>query len=336
MTPPQETVLLIGGSGYVGCAITPMLLRHGYRVRNFDNAIYSHGLSTMAFANEPGYQLVNGDIRQPESVNSALSGVDHVVLLAGLVGDPITKAYPDLSRAINDDGCRAIIDACAGRGLKRVIFISTCSNYGLLPEGEIADEATVLSPLSLYAKAKVATEAYLLEQSASVDYTATVLRFATAFGVSPRMRFDLTLNEFTRELALGHPLKVYDADTWRPYCHVNDFARLITTVLEAPENDVAGEVFNAGSNRNNYTKRAMIDLIQSWVGEGDVAFVEAGSDPRNYRVDFAKAKERLGFEAATAVEDGVREIVDAIGRGFFHTLDPKTFYGNYVIDDAGT
>jgi nucleoside-diphosphate-sugar epimerase len=334
MTTPQQTILLIGGGGYVGCAVTPFLLRRGYRIRNLDNAIYAHGLSTAAFAGESSYEIVSGDIRRPEQIAAALDGVDHVVLLAGLVGDPITKTYPELSRAINDDGYRAAIDVCAGRGLKRVVFVSTCSNYGLLPEGEIADEATRLSPLSLYAKAKVATESYLLDRASSVDYTATVLRFATAFGLSPRMRFDLTLNEFTRELALGNELLVYDPDTWRPYCHVADFARLIATVLEAPEIDVTGEVFNAGADRNNYTKRAMVDLIQSLVGEGSVTYVEAGSDPRNYRVDFSKAQRRLGFEAAMTVEDGVREIIDAIGRGFFHTLDPKTFYGNYVIDDT--
>ena len=127
-----------------------------------------------------------------------------------------------------------------------MIFISTCSNYGIIEEGSLADEDFELKPLSLYAKSKVSAERFLLAQAGNVDYAATVLRFATAFGLAPRMRFDLTVNEFVKDLYEKGEILVYDADTWRPYCHVNDFARLVRVVLEAPSDAINFEVFNAG------------------------------------------------------------------------------------------
>ena len=152
-------------------------------------------------------------------------------ILAGLVGDPITKKFPYEAHDINDIALRGCIDQLNGRGLNKVIFVSTCSNYGLIQDDVLADEDFELTPLSLYAKSKVGAEKHLLSLKGQTDYHPTILRFATAFGLAPRMRFDLTVNEFTREVAEGNELVVYDAHTWRPYCHVRDFARLIGRVL---------------------------------------------------------------------------------------------------------
>jgi nucleoside-diphosphate-sugar epimerase len=328
----KSRVLLIGGGGYIGTVVTEAMLASGRPVTNLDCALYDHAPAAAAFVAHPLYRVVAGDFRADAALDRALEGVSHVVILAGLVGDPITKAYPDLSDTVNRDGCARLVERLHGRGLDRVIFVSTCSNYGLIPEDDLADETYPLRPLSLYAQAKVATEAALIEAADRLDFTATVLRFATAFGLSPRMRFDLTLNEFARTLAVGEELQVYDADTWRPYCHVTDFARLTETVLTAPADAVSGEVFNAGGDANNYTKRMMVEEVLRHVPDGRVAYVESGGDPRNYRVDFSKVESRLGFRAAVGVPDGVAEIVAAVRRGHFADLSPRTYYGNYAID----
>ena len=160
-----------------------------------------------------------------------MEGITDVVVLGGLVGDPITKKYPNESKLINDLGITEVIESLKNKSLKKVVFISTCSNYGLIEGSAKADENFELNPLSLYAKSKVRAEQYLMNQQSKVNYSATVLRFATAFGIAPRMRFDLTVNEFVKELYEKGEILVYDADTWRPYCHVNDFARLVRIVL---------------------------------------------------------------------------------------------------------
>ena len=141
----------------------------------------------------------------------------------------------------------------------------------------------------------------MLERGADWDFCPTILRIATAYGLSQRMRFDLTISEFTRTLAIGEELVVYDADTWRPYCHVDDISRAIITVLESPADDVRGEVFNVGHSDENYTKRMVVDAVQEHLGgAGSVQFTEGGVDPRNYRVSFEKIRDQLGFEPERA------------------------------------
>jgi nucleoside-diphosphate-sugar epimerase len=254
------------------------------------------------------------------------------VILAGLVGDPITKKYPESSQAINLDGILQVTRSLNGRGLNRVIFISTCSNYGLIESGVAADETFELNPLSLYAEAKVAVERELLSLQGQVDFHATILRFATAFGLSPRMRFDLTVNEFTREMFLGRELLVYDAETWRPYCHVQDFSRVVDQVLLAPVEQVSFEVFNAGGECNNFNKQSIVDEILRHLPDAPVKYKEKGSDPRNYKVNFSKIRNVLGFKPEYTVSDGVVALISALQQNIFSRVEEqRNFYHNYEI-----
>jgi len=227
------------------------------------------------------------------------------------------------------------MDYFNGRGIDKLIFISTCSNYGLIKDNELADENFELSPLSLYAKAKVANEEYLMSKKGVVDYTGVVLRFATAFGLSPRMRFDLSISEFVRDMFFGQDLEVYDKDTWRPYCHVRDFARLLDIVINSEREKVNFEVFNAGGDINNATKQMLIDEILNRVPNANVSYSENGSDPRNYRVTFDKVKNILGFEPKYTVKDGVDELVDALEIGLYKdSVTNKNRYGNYELNQT--
>lgn len=331
----DKYVLLVGGAGYIGTTITEQFLQAGYRVRVFDRLIYDNQTCVPMFLNRPGYEFRYGDITDTEALIAALDGITDVVLLAGLVGDPITKSFPLEAEHINETGYERALSALSGRGLNRVIFVSTCSNYGLIEDKALATEEHPLSPLSAYAKAKVGVEEILLGMREMADFCPTVLRFATAFGLSARMRFDLTVSEFTRDLYLGNELCVYDADTWRPYCHVRDFASIMQKVLTAPAERVAFQVFNAGGDVNNFTKRMLVDLIRTHLPEPRITFQEHGSDPRNYRVDFSKLRNTLDFEPLFTVDDGVRELIGAMDQGLFRDISrPSRFFGNHEIDYA--
>ena len=328
----MKKILIIGGAGYIGTVLTDHLLNAGNHVRSLDLFLYKNNHCVLPYLGREGYESMYGDLCDPEVMLRALDGITDVVLLAGLVGDPITKKYPEASHTINDVGIRNSIDQLNGIGLDHLVFVSTCSNYGLIEGDQLADENFELKPLSLYSKSKVATEQYILGLNGNVDYTPTILRFATAFGLSPRMRFDLTVSEFTRELVLGHELLVYDANTWRPYCHVLDFVRLIDVVLKAPVEKIAFEVFNAGGEVNNYTKQGIVDAILEQLPNAKVKYKEHGVDPRNYMVDFSKVKKILEFEPKYTVPNGIKQVLEAFENHIFdHVDEQRNVYGNYEL-----
>jgi nucleoside-diphosphate-sugar epimerase len=329
----ERRILLIGGAGYIGSVMTRGLLEAGYKVRCLDLLLYENDVAIASFLDNVDYELMYGDHCDAGVVEQALEGISDVVILSGLVGDPITKTYPEASDQINETGMLRLIDLLNGRGLNRVVFVSTCSNYGTIQGDQLANEEFELNPLSLYAKSKVAMEKSLLGCRGKVDYHPTVLRFATAFGLSPRMRFDLSVSEFTREIYLGNELVVYDADTWRPYCHIQDFLRAIRRILELSVERSSFEVFNAGGEVNNYTKRMIVEEILEQVPDGKVSYQEHGSDPRNYRVDFKKISSRLLFKPAYTVPNGIRELIGALAQNAFVKIDHRhNFHGNYQID----
>jgi nucleoside-diphosphate-sugar epimerase len=308
-------------------------LKLGYNVRVLDNFVYKNQESIQAYLGDENYEFVGGNLADTKILEKASYGINNVVILGGLVGDPITKKYPDASNEINDIGVQVCIDFFDDKKIDRLIFISTCSNYGLIKENELADENFDLNPLSLYAKAKVAAELHLMSKKGKVQYTGTVLRFATAFGLSPRMRFDLSVSEFVRDLYFGEELLVFDEHTWRPYCHVRDFARLIDLVINADSNKIYFEVFNAGGEINNFTKKMIVDIIADYIPGAQINFGANGSDPRNYKVSFKKVKDTLGFEPKFTVKDGIEELIYALKIGVYgDSLVNKNRYGNYEIE----
>ena len=273
-------MLVVGGAGYVGNALVRRLLGAGYRVRVLDGLLFDHGTALAGLLDDEAFSFQRGDLRDEGDLDRALEGITDVVLLAALVGDPICKKYPDLARGVNDEGSKQMFDRLLGSGIDRFVFTSTCSNYGLRESEEPATEESDLAPLSLYAETKVEFEQFVLSREADWDLCPTLLRIATAYGLSQRMRFDLTISEFTRTLAIGEELVVYDADTWRPYCHVADISRAIITVLEAPAEPSRGEVFNVGHSDENYTKRMVVDAVQEHLGgAGGSASARAGRTP---------------------------------------------------------
>jgi nucleoside-diphosphate-sugar epimerase len=329
---PERRVLVVGGAGYVGSVLVRKLLSVGAGVTVLDSLLYDHGSAVAGLLDVPGFSFIRGDLCDAVAVNEGLNGATDVVLLAALVGDPMCKKYPDLARRVNHDGAIRLIDSLVNRNIDKVIFLSTCSNYGLRPDDSLATEESELNPKSLYAETKVAVEQYLAENASRFDFCPIVLRAATAYGASARMRFDLTVSEFTRTLAMGAPLLVYDENTWRPYCHVSDIADAIAKVLSSPAKLVCGEVFNVGSTEENYTKKTIVDIIRRYTQSGSVEYKVGGFDPRNYRVSFDKIATGLGFKNRHSVGSTVPNLIRGVQAGLFDDVElRKWLYGNYEV-----
>jgi nucleoside-diphosphate-sugar epimerase len=327
-------VLVIGGAGYIGSVLVRKLLDRGYQVRVLDKLIYNNGNAIADLIENEDFSFVYGDFGDPGKLESALHDITDVVLLAALVGDPICKKYPDAARRTNLDYPKQLLNRMKDKDITKFVFTSTCSNYGLRSDNTPADETSELNPQSLYAENKVAFEQHILGSLSELPFCPTILRLSTAYGISRRMRFDLSISEFTRDLALGRELLVYDENTWRPYCHIADISEAIITVLEARRNEVFGQVFNVGSDHGNYTKKMLVDLILKYIPNGIVAYKQGGFDPRNYRVSFDKIRSVLEFGTEFTAEDSVRGLIKALKGNLFPDMDErKNFYGNYVISE---
>jgi nucleoside-diphosphate-sugar epimerase len=304
-------ILVTGGAGYVGSTLVPLLLAEGHRVRVLDSLVHG-GESLLGVWSHPSFEFVRGDIAESAQIRAAVSGMQGVVHLAAIVGDPACAREPEKARAVNLESSLAIIRESQSAGVSRFIFASTCSNYGRMEEVCYVDEASALRPVSLYAESKVAIERALLESADSNGWCPTPLRFATVFGVSPRMRFDLTVNEFTMEMITKKHLKVFGEQFWRPYVHVRDAARAIQLVLNSAAEKVRHNVFNVGSTDQNFQKQQLVEMMRPYAPDAVVEFVHKTEDPRDYRVSFSRIADQLGFRITRTVEQGIAEIADLV------------------------
>jgi nucleoside-diphosphate-sugar epimerase len=300
------------------------LLETGHEVRVLDSLL--HGQEDIAAEQEAaGVSVVRGDIRDADARAEALAGADGVVHLAAIVGDPACALDPAVSHEVNVAATESLVADAKQAGVERLVFASTCSNYGRMADPAIPiTEDGELRPVSLYAEQKVGMEKLILGGASDGGLKPTCLRFATVYGVGRRMRFDLTVNEFTRELWADRDLEVFGEQFWRPYIHVRDAGRAVQTVLEAPAEKVAGQVFNAGRSGENYRKLDLVEEIGKQIDRGKVSYVRRDEDPRDYKVSFDKIRAELGFETLMTVPDGIGEIIAALDEGAFgDPFDPR-------------
>jgi nucleoside-diphosphate-sugar epimerase len=307
---PEKT-LITGGSGYIGALLARELLEAGREVRVLDSLL--HGQEDIAAEQEQaGVEVLRADIRDADARRRALAGAQAVVHLAAIVGDPACARDPEVSVEVNVKATEALVADAAEAGVERLVFASTCSNYGRMTDPTVPiTEDGELAPVSLYAEQKVGMEKLILGGGAG-GVKPTCLRFATVYGVGRRMRFDLTVNEFSRELWADRELEVFGEQFWRPYIHVGDAGRAVRTVLEAPEEKVAGRVFNAGRSGENYRKLDLVEEIKKQTPRGTVSYVHRDEDPRDYKVSFDRIRAELGFETLMTVPDGIGEILAAL------------------------
>jgi nucleoside-diphosphate-sugar epimerase len=311
-----ELVVVTGGAGYIGAPLCRELVRSGRRVRAFD--VLLHDQNEVADALErDGVEVMRADLLDPEGRRRAVEGASAVVHLAAIVGDPACALDPDRSQAVNVDATRALVADASAAGVERFVMASTCSNYGKMVDPSVpVDESGELAPVSLYARQKVEVEQELLGSS-NGSLAPTCLRFATVYGVAPRMRFDLTVNEFTRDMWAGRLLKVFGERFWRPYVHVRDAGRAIQLVLDTPLERVRREVFNVGRTDQNFRKLDLVEIIGERFPASEVEYVGQAEDPRDYKVDFGKISDALGYQLTMTVPEGVDELVGELDRGTF-------------------
>lgn len=325
----MRTILVTGGAGYVGSGLLRALLKEGNRTVCVDKLAFG-GESTLGIWHEPRFVFHKVDICDYPAFDRVLEAekYDAVVHLAAIVGDPACNREPDLARQVNWDASKRLVERCISLGIPRFAFASTCSNYGRMVDADaFADENTRLVPLSLYAELKVRFERFLLEELPRTDsFSPVCLRFATVYGLSPRMRFDLTVNEFTKDLTLGRELTVFGEEFWRPYCHVKDFTHAFLAVLNAPREKIAYKVFNVGDTSENYTKRMLVDEIRKLIPDARIRYVEQLDDPRDYRVNSDLIRRELGFSITMTVPEGIREVMDALRLGVIRDPDAERYY----------
>lgn len=320
--PEPGVVLVVGGAGYIGSILVRRLLETGWRVRVFDSLLY--GASAIEdVLDHPNLKLVVGDCRNIQSVVGAVKGVSTIIHLAAIVGDPACEQERLTALETNSAATRMMIEIAKGYGVKRFVFASSCSVYGVTDT--IVDEHSGLNPVSLYAQTKVDSEQALLN-ARSDSFHPTILRFATVFGNSYRPRFDLVVNLLTAKAHQEGVVTIFNGEQWRPFVHVRDLSEAILKVMNAPLSLVSGEIFNVGSRKLNYTLSQIAEKIKEVFPDLRIEHVE-NSDRRNYRVSFDKLQNLLGFECLWSIEDGILELKRAFERGLIADYrDP--FYSN--------
>lgn len=316
----QKHILITGGAGYIGSILTSELLRQNYQVTILDSLLFG-GESIMPFMSHPNFHFIKTDVNESRAVRDSIKKdwdkPSAVIHLAGIVGFPACQAVgKQVAWKYNVEATKMVFEQSADLGVERFVFASTYSNYGLSPDGKAVTEETPLNPQSLYAETKIAAEEYLLSQK-DASCAPLIFRFATLYGVSPRTRFDLIVNQFVLEAFTKRQLIIYQRGYSRSFVHIRDIVRGIIMGLETEQSKIRGQVFNLGTENGNYTKSDIVNLVLKRMPETIVEYKDLtfGGDMRDITVSFEKIKRVLGFETTLDVDDGIREVLFALKSG---------------------
>ncbi len=307
----SKTLLISGGAGYIGSALVSRVLRDtNWHVKVFDDLMYG-GNSLFQFYNFDRFSFIKGDLRKFQ-LEKILDGVDYVVNLAALVGEPICKKYPKEAKEINYEANLNLAKNCESLGISRYLMMSTCSNYGLRENQEMLTEEDELQPISLYSETKVESEKKLLNEFSNLP--TIILRASTAYGMASRIRFDLLLHQFIFEAWVKKQINLFGANSWRPMVHVDDIARAIVISLTKNEQISHKDVFNVGSNDQNFKKIQLAKMVAERLNV-DIVESESKEDPRDYRVSFDKIVTELGFNTIHNPKESIEQIAASLENG---------------------
>jgi nucleoside-diphosphate-sugar epimerase len=325
---PVKRVLVVGGAGYIGSVLCRFLLENGYEVRVFDNLTYGQeGIEDLR--GEKGFEFVEGNILDIGAVARSTRGVDAVVHLAALVGDPASTVDPASTIDTNFFSVQTLGHICKYYQINRFIFASTCSVYGAAAESYV-DEKSQTNPISIYSETKLASEEGILSLI-DENFSPCILRFATAYGLSKRMRFDLVVNLLTAKATVERHINIFGGEQWRPFVHVIDISRAIKDIIEAPIDLIRGQVFNIGSNTQNLQIADLGHLMADEIEGTSIDHDRQATDARSYKVCFDKVHETIGFECEMNIVDGIREIRDAILSGKFEDYNDKKYINHKTL-----
>jgi nucleoside-diphosphate-sugar epimerase len=310
----NKKVLVTGGAGYLGSVLTNKLLEKGCFVTVLDAAMFG-AESLLPYLGNKNFVFIKGDIRDNKLLQSLFKEkFDCVFHLAALVGEPACDGNPKLAEDINCKATIGLAKLAKENGADRFIFTSSSSNYGVSRANELADENSPLNPLTFYSKTKVEAEKLLFPLNDS-EFTLTIVRLSMLFGLSPKMRFNILINEFVRDAYFGKEVVIYKENSWRPYTHTQDAADAFITISETEKDLISGEVFNVGTE--NYRKKDLIELIERQIKK--VNFVRKGGEVNNrdYKVSFKKIERILNFKPKKSVADGIKELIWAMRNNIF-------------------
>jgi nucleoside-diphosphate-sugar epimerase len=319
-------IVVTGGAGYIGSLLVAELLRADFRVTVIDELLFG-GESLLPFLQHPNFHFVKADVTEQRAIKGALRGdysaapawpkPEAIVHLAAIVGFPACQAVGrQVAWRYNVEATELVFQQACDLDVQRLIFSSTYSNYGMTTDGKPVTEQSPLNPQSLYAETKVAAEDYLLRRSDSPT-APVVLRLATLYGVSPRTRFDLIVNQFVLDAYTKRHLLIYQRGYSRSFVHVRDVVRGLRLTLEAPLEQVRGQVYNLGAENGNRTKDQIVSLVLKRMPETQVEYKDLtfGGDMRDITVSFGKINRELGFETTLDVDDGIRDLLFALKTG---------------------
>jgi nucleoside-diphosphate-sugar epimerase len=318
-------VLVVGGAGYLGSVLTHKLLRAGFRVRVLDSFIYGRR-SLDPLAEDKNLEIVEGDLRNIHTCVSSLAETDAVVLLAAIVGDPASKVRPTETIETNVLAAQALASASKLHHVNRFLYASTCSVYGI--GADLLDENAPLNPVSLYARTKIESEKIILGMGDEY-FSPTILRMGTLYGYSGRMRFDLVVNTMSMKSFVDRRIQVFGGRQWRPLLGVEDAAEVYVRCLEASLQDVGNQVFNVGSDSQNYQIDEVAEIIGSSLGGIPISRDNSNLDARDYRVSFSKLSRTVGFVSQQTIGSAALEILNKLQSGVIKNPAQRIYYNHY-------
>ncbi|MBI4234984.1 NAD-dependent epimerase/dehydratase family protein [Candidatus Peregrinibacteria bacterium] len=321
----NKHILVVGGAGYLGSVLTEKLVERGYRVRILDLLMYGEE-SLKNISKNKNVEVVKDDMRNISTLVKALADIDAVVNLAALVGDPMCKDKPEMAIETNYLANKALADAAKYHQINRFLYASTCSVYGESDDDKELDENASLNPVSLYARSKIQSEEALLDLQ-DENFAPTILRMSTLYGHSHRMRFDLVVNTMTKNAAIDKKITVFGGGKhWRPLLHVEDAADAYVKCLEAPLSKVKGEIFNVGSNLQNFRIIDIANAVHKIIPDAELSIEGENNDPRNYVVSFSKIEKTLEFKAVHSLESSITRMHRAITQGEIKDTNDPCYY----------
>lgn len=329
VTPDSEHVLITGGAGYIGSLLVGELLRSGYKVTVLDKLLFG-GDSIVNYLSHPSFFFSKVDVWEPRALRESVKGrptPDVVVHLAAIVGFPACQAVgQQVAWRYNVEATQHVFEQAEELGVERFIFASTYSNYGHSPDGKLVTEETPLNPQSLYAETKIAAENHLLENR-SANCAPLIFRLATLYGISPRTRFDLIINQFVLDAFTKHELLIYQRAYSRSFVHVRDVVAGIMLGLNADVSKIRGQIFNLGTEQGNYRKDQIVNLVLKRLPEITVRYKDLtfGGDMRDISVSFKKIRRELGYKTEFSVDDGIREVLHALQTGLIKNPHDERF-----------
>ena len=317
-----KNVFVTGGAGYVGSVLIPKLLNRGYHVKVLDLYIYGNDV-LKEVKDHPNLKEIKGDIRDRELLEKEIPGTDAIIHLACISNDPSYELNPELGKSINYDAFLTLIDVAKESKIKRFIYASSSSVYGIKNEKNVTEELA-LEPLTDYAKYKAKCEDALREKIQD-EFTYVIIRPATVCGYSPRLRLDLTVNILTNHAVNNGKIKVFGGDQMRPNIHINDMTDLYIKLLNYSDKEINKKVFNAGYE--NYKVKEIAEMVQDIIGDDITIETTPSDDKRSYRVNSEKIKQELGFKPKYKIEQAISDLSKAFSDGIIaDSMDDIRYY----------